>query len=200
MDTYKIPLPQSLVDASLVGSMTFCSVSSHPATLTGLPKDTLDELVWTLLNTVYRDFQTCTHPENLLVRELHTVGANTLTQKVILLGASNLGHCADRLRQAGRVAFDLSSPGWLASPDNIALPLDKLDKIQCSMDDTVILDLYGNLAYRFKQFDGSILLPYKSMGRYHFAGNIITCPLSSFKKVLENTTCVFNAKKTQSSS
>jgi hypothetical protein len=63
------------------------------------------------------------------------------------------------------------------------------------VEDTLVLDLYGNLAYRFEQFDGSISLPYKSKGRYHFAGNIVTCPLTSFKKVLENTTCVFNAKK-----
>jgi hypothetical protein len=45
MDTNKIPLPQTLCDASLVGSMTFCSISSRLATLKGLPKDTLDELV-----------------------------------------------------------------------------------------------------------------------------------------------------------
>ncbi len=115
MDTYKIPLPQSLADVSLVGSMTFCSVSSRPATLNGLPKDNLDELVHTLLDTVHRDFQTCTHPENLLARELHTVGTNISMQKVILLGASNIGHCADRLRREGIEVLDLSCPGWLAT-------------------------------------------------------------------------------------
>jgi hypothetical protein len=107
---------------------------------------------------------------------------NTVTQKVILLGASNLYHCADHLRRAGRVVLDLSSPGWLASTDNIALLFGKLEKIQCGTDDTLILDLYGNPAYRFEQFDGLISLPYKSKGRYHFAGNIVTCPLSSLKK------------------
>jgi hypothetical protein len=73
--------------------------------------------------------------------------------------------------------------------------LGKPEKIPCGVDDTLVLDLYGNLSCRFEQFDGSISLPYKSKGRYHFAGNIVTCPLTSFKKVLENTTCVFNAKK-----
>jgi hypothetical protein len=195
MDTYKIPLPQSLADTSLVGSMTFCSVSSRPATLNGLPKDNLDELVRTLLDTVHRDFQTCVHPENFLARELQTVGSNTLMQKVILLGASNIGHTADRLRREGFEVVDLSSPGWLATPDNIALLLGKLEKLPCGTSDTLILDLYGNLSYRFEQFDGSISLPYKSKGRYHLAGNVVTCPLQSFKKVLENTTAVFSAKK-----
>ncbi len=195
MDTYKIPLPQSLADTSLVGSMTFCSVSSRPATLNGLPKDNLDELVRTLLDTVHRDFQTCTHPENLLTRELHTVGTNTSMQKVILLGASNIGHCADRLRREGIEVLDLSCPGWLATLENIATLLGKLEKIPCDVDDTLVLDLYGNLSYRFEQFDGLISLPYKSKGRYHLAGNIVTCPLTSFKKVLENTTGVFSVKK-----
>jgi hypothetical protein len=33
MDTYKIPLPQSLGELAPTGSMTFCAVSSHPVTL-----------------------------------------------------------------------------------------------------------------------------------------------------------------------
>jgi hypothetical protein len=102
-------------------------VYGSSATLTGLPKDTLDELVRTLINTVYRDFQTCTNPENFLARELHTAGTNILTQ-VILLGASNLGHCADRLRQSGKLVVDLTSPGWIASPDNITMLQGKLEK------------------------------------------------------------------------
>jgi hypothetical protein len=175
--------------------MTFCSVSSRPATLNGLPKDNLDELVRTLLDTVHRDFQTCAHPENFLARELQTVGSNTSTQKVILLGASNIGHCADRLRREGFEVIDLSSPGWLATPENIELLLGKIGKITCGTGDTLILDLFGNLSYRFEQFDGSISLPYKSKGRYHLAGKVVTCPLQTFKKVLETTTAVFSAKK-----
>jgi hypothetical protein len=84
------------------------------------------------LDTVHRDFQTCTHPENLLVKELHTVGTNTFMQKVILLGASNIGHCADSLRREGIEVLDLSSPGWLASPENIALLLGNLKKFHAA--------------------------------------------------------------------
>ncbi len=111
MDTYKIPLPQSLVELAPTGSMTFCAVSSSPVTLKGLPKDTLCDLVRTLIQTVHRDFQSCSHPEGHLVRAFSTVESDTNARKVILLGASNLGNCADRLRQQGLDVLDLTTPG-----------------------------------------------------------------------------------------
>jgi hypothetical protein len=88
--------------------MTFCSMSSRPVTLMGLPKDTLDELIGSLLETVHRYFQTCDSPENYLVRGLpSTVETITGEQRVILLGASNLGRCAGRLRQLGKTVKGL---------------------------------------------------------------------------------------------
>ncbi len=59
----------------------------------------------------------------------------------------------------------------------------------------LIMDLYGNLAYRFEQFDGSLSLPFKSNGRYHLAGNIVVCSNTIFKRMLDNTAGVFNAVK-----
>ncbi len=59
---------------------------------------------------------------------------------------------------------DLISPGWIASPDNIAELSEKLDRIQCADSDTLVLDLSDNLAYKFDQSDGSISLLYKSSG------------------------------------
>jgi hypothetical protein len=101
LDTYKVALPQSLSELSPVCSLTFCAVSSRPVTLKGLPKDTLSELVRTLINTVNRDFQTCSNPENFLERESMAEEPDAESQKVILMGASNLGHCADRFRKLG---------------------------------------------------------------------------------------------------
>jgi hypothetical protein len=86
MASYKIPLPKNLSVVAQVSSMTFCSVSSRPVTLSGLPKDTLCELVRTLISTVNRDFQTCFDPENLLPRVTDTVEMNNVAQRVILLG------------------------------------------------------------------------------------------------------------------
>jgi hypothetical protein len=145
MDTYKIPLPRSLVELAPTGSMTFCAVSSRPVTLKGLPKDTLCDLVRTLIQTVHRDFQSCSHPEGLLVRAFSTMASDTNASKVILLGASNLGNCADRLIQQGLDVLDLTTPGWIASPDNVALLEEKLSNVMIGKKDSIILDLYGNL-------------------------------------------------------
>ncbi len=120
MDTYKIPLPQGLCAGASLSSMTFCSVSSRLANLKGLPKDTSLELVRTLLSTVYRDFQTCLSPENYLVREFKTAESDNEMRRVVLLGASNLGGCADRLKNLGLSVVDLTSPAWIASLTHIA--------------------------------------------------------------------------------
>jgi hypothetical protein len=102
MDSYKISVPSSLSEQCTLTSMTFCSSSTRPATLRGLPKDNLCVLVRTLVETVHRCLQTCASPENFLERDKTAVASDNLEQKVILLGASNLGCCAQRLRQRGK--------------------------------------------------------------------------------------------------
>jgi hypothetical protein len=96
--------------------------------------------------------------------------------------ADHLDNCADRLRQQGLDDLDLTTPGWIASPDNIALLEEKLSNVLIGKKDSVILDLYGNRSYRFEQFDGTQSLPYKTGGRYHLAGDVVACPLNTFKK------------------
>jgi hypothetical protein len=94
--------------------MTFCSASTRPATLRGLPNDNLSVLVCTLVETVHRCLQTCASPENFLESDPIAVASDNLEQKVILLGASNLGCCAQRLRKRGKQVIDLTQPGWVA--------------------------------------------------------------------------------------
>jgi hypothetical protein len=115
------------------------------------------------------------------------VASDNLEQKVILLGASNLGCCAQRLRQRGKQVIDLTQPGWVASNDNIIAMAEKLKKIECSASSTLVFDLFGNSSFRFEQFDGSLSMPFKQAGRYHLAGKIAACPLPVYKRILENT-------------
>ncbi len=156
---------------------------------------TLCELVRTLIQTVNRDLQSCSNPEEFLVREPTAEEPDTKAQKVILLGASNLGHCADHLKNLGISVIDLTKPGWIATPDNVSALLEKLNSIPCSNSDRLVLDLYGNLSYRFEQIDGTLSLPYKSDGRYHLAGDVVACPITVFKKIVESTSSLFTAKK-----
>jgi hypothetical protein len=104
MDSYKISVPSSLSKQCTFTSMTFCSVSTRPATLRGLPKDNLSVLVRLLVETVHRCFQTCASPKNFLARDTVAVASDNCEQKVVLLGASNLGCCALRLRKAGQTS------------------------------------------------------------------------------------------------
>jgi hypothetical protein len=178
MDSYKISVPLSLMEHCQFSSMTFCSVSSRPATLSGLPKDNLCALVQSLVDTVHRSFHACASPENYLEREILTVPMDTCEEKVILLGASNLGRCAARLRALGNTVIDLTQPGWIASKA------------------ILVYDLYGNSTFRFEQFDGSLSMPFNSSGKYHMAGNIVVSPLQVFRKIFENTSALLVRHKT----
>ncbi len=195
MDSYKISVPQSLVDHCQFSSMTFCSVSSRPATLTGLPKDNLCVLVRSLVETIHRSFHTCASPENYLEREFVTVLTDKQEKKVILLGASNLGCCAGRLCTLGKTVIDLTQPGWLASNDSVDVLLSKLDSIHCNEKTTLVFDLFGNSTFRFEQFDGSISMPFKSSRKYHMAGTIVVYPLPVFRKTFENTIALLTRHK-----
>jgi hypothetical protein len=95
----------------------------------------------------------------------------------------------------GKCVVDLTVPGWVASPENVSQLTNKLGEMACGKSDTVVADLYGNLAYRFEQFDGSLSLPFKSSGKHHMAGNIVICPTSIFKRMLENTSSIYSTAK-----
>jgi hypothetical protein len=187
MDSYKISVPSSLSEQCNFTSMTFCSVSTRPATLRGLLKGKLSELVRSLVETIHRCLQTCASPENFLERDLVACESVNHDQKVVLIGASNLGCCAQRLRERGKLVIDLTQPGWLASKENILALAEKLKTIECSETATLVFDLFGNSSFRFEQFDGSFSMPFKHAGRYHLAGKIGACPLPVYKRILENT-------------
>jgi hypothetical protein len=140
-----------------------------------------------LIETVHRCFQTCASPENYLARDNVTVASDTCEQKVVLLGASNLGCCAARLRKQGKQVVDLTQPGWLASKENTETLEKKLKDIVCNEQSTLVFDLYGNSSFRFEQFDGSLSMPYKQAGKYHLGGKIAVCPPPVYKRILENT-------------
>jgi hypothetical protein len=120
---------------------------------------------------------------------------DTREEKVILLGASNLGCCAGRLRALGNTVIDLTQPGRIASKSNVDVLLSKLEKIPCNEKTTLVYDLYGNSTFHFEQFDGSLSMPFNSSGKYHLAGNIVVSPLPVFRKIFENTIALLDRHK-----
>jgi hypothetical protein len=55
-------------------------------------------------------------------------------------------------------------------------------------------DILSNSAVRFEQFDGTTALPFKSSGRYHLGGRVVSTPIATFKKVIEHVLPIFKAK------
>ncbi len=89
---------------------------------------------------------------------------------------------------------EITVPGWLPNTANI----DQLAKTleTAEQDSIALLDLLGNVAYRYTQCDGTLALPYKTGGKYHFEGEIrllslhtLSCILANLKPALSNAKC-----------
>jgi hypothetical protein len=50
---------------------------------------------------------------------------------------------------------DLTQPGWIATEENIQSLIKKISQLTLEPGFAVILDLVGNCAYRYSQFDGT---------------------------------------------
>ncbi len=60
--------------------------------------------------------------------------------------------------------------------------------VECKTKDSVafVFDLLGNSFVRFKQFDGTTVLPFQSNRKFHLVGKIVATPPEIFKRVVEN--------------
>ncbi len=194
MDSYKVLLPWSLQCRTLDKPLTFCSSSSRPVTFLGLPKDRCDELLSLLLTNIFTNFRACSRPEDDLARADEIAkGSETTEQKVILVGASNLNR-ASRSFEAADLSFENHSvPGWTPTANNVKKMVDLVED-KAKDGAAFVFDLLGNSAVRFEQYDGTTSLPFKSNGRYHLGGRVVSTPTAIFKKVVENVLPIFKAK------
>jgi hypothetical protein len=145
-DTYKLSLPSGLNSLVLDTATTFCSRNSRPVTLLGTPKDKQGELLWSLLETLNRDFHVCFHLEKYLLRVLTEleVEISTGKQKVVLVSASNLGQSRNLFCDAGLKILNLTVPGWVASPENIAKICEEISKFSNDSSLMFVMDLFVN--------------------------------------------------------
>jgi hypothetical protein len=129
-ETYKLPLPSSLNSHSMDMTATFCSIS---------------DLLWSLLDCLCNTFHVRNNPEDYLLRDITALLAQTSPkeQKVILVGASNLGDCAEAFCQSGLEVVDLTVPRWLATPENVNKVIDQLKKLENVENCRLIIDPFG---------------------------------------------------------
>jgi hypothetical protein len=68
------------------------------------------------------------------------------------------------LNKLGITVLDLSQSGWIPTADNIAKLAEKIREIPDNANIPVILDVLGNISFRYEQIDGSLALPFKAGG------------------------------------
>jgi hypothetical protein len=134
------------------------------------------------------------HPEECLVRaDVEKLESENREQKVLLVGASNLSHSLPYFTDPSLSFVDITQPGWIASPENIKKLREKLETT-ATESVGIVFDLLGNSSVRYEQFDGTTALPFKSNGRFHFGGKVVTTPNDIFKKVVESVIPIFKVK------
>jgi hypothetical protein len=96
-----------------------------------------------------------------------------------LIGEKN--HCHSWGRNIGKTVPFLEELVPTPVIKNLADKLDSTDP-----DSVVVLDLLSNVVYRYAQLDGTLAMPFKSEGKYHFEGDIQVCSPSSLKTMFDN--------------
>jgi hypothetical protein len=105
-------------------------------------------------------------------------------QKVVLVGSSSLKNSASFFSGGLVQISDHSAAGWTPTPENIEKVDMHVKQETQKGTKAFVFNLFGNIAVRFKQFNGTSALPSKSHGRYHLGGKITTCPSDLFKKII----------------
>jgi hypothetical protein len=198
----KIPLPSS-ISAGSVQTHCFIFHGSCPVTLPGVHRKATEELLRVLIENLNRDFETNLNPEIILLN--NWAGDNSCTDSnvdmeaaesgnhVILVGASNMRRLLPFLKSTGISVTDLTQPSWLATPENIDYLASKLNTIVPEKNSIVILELFGNSTYRYRQFDGTMALPFKYNNGYHLEGDVGVCDDASFTRLCTMLDPVFDA-------
>jgi hypothetical protein len=199
MDAYKIALPMSLTSVALDSSVTFCSINSRPITYNGLSKDKCTELLSSLLHWLFTFFRACASPESFLARAksapTQSIPSENGERKVALAGGSNMKHCVSHFAATGVSVTDICSPGWTPTVDNVAMLAEKIKAAASNGLNGIVLDLFGNIALRFEQFDGSSALPYKSTGTFHLCGKVVCCSVEQFRKIVISVSPIIRARR-----
>jgi hypothetical protein len=156
------------------------------------------ELLGSLADSLFRDFDISVGAGDISTNAAsQTAGAQEShsVKKIILVGASNLRRVSVHLTNLGYEVLDLSVPGWKAMPSNVEAVASKLSEVVASgiTECAVILDLFGNLSYRYELFDGSTSLPIHMDHGYHLPGEVTVCTDTVFEKLVHTVVPILDA-------
>jgi hypothetical protein len=186
-EAYTIPLPCSLDESTAGEPYTFYVTSSRPSVLTRIDKGQQEELLNCIANNLSRDFKIPLDIRSSSVNVTANQGGvvKEPVTRLILIGASNLQRTTAHFTSLGYEVLSYCTPGWLATPSNVAALLQKLESLPVGRETALVLDLFGNSTCRFVQFDGSSSLPIKTGGGYHLLGDVVVCNEANFDKIVD---------------
>ncbi len=101
-----------------------------------------------------------------------------------MFGGSNMRKLVLELEKNGFTVVDHTIKGWVPTPSNIAKLTELIETAEPT--DYVVADLLGNVTHRYMQADGTLAMPYKVDGRYHYEGEITVCTLVNLKTIIDN--------------
>jgi hypothetical protein len=159
------------------------------------------ELLFALLNSLNRNLNADLNPNLIVANSWVTDPGNALPEepplqtgkkKLIIAGASNMRRLVPALKLSGYEVTDLTVPSWLATPGNVEMLADRITSLSVDPGTVIVLELFGNSTIRYRQFDGTMALPFKSGHGYHLEGEVgvsddtcFTQLFSSVKPVIE---------------
>jgi hypothetical protein len=180
---YSVAMPSELIPGAPLKNFKFRTNSSHTTT-PGMDSAASYELLSSLVSLLKCTFATYANVEDLFSSEPAQQESQLQHKHIHVFGASNMRKTIPELEKNGYTVSDHTIPGWMPTPSNISALSDCLSKLD--KDSIVIVDLLGNYSYRYSQVDGTLALPFKSDGKYHFEGDVHMLTLTNLKSVIEN--------------
>jgi hypothetical protein len=191
----KIPLPSSISVGS-IQSHTFVFRSSCPASLPGLDRKATEELILALIETLNRDFSANINLSVVLANNWagktdtmdhsddEADGDTDSHRHIVLIGGSNMKKLVPLLIELGYNVTDLCEPSWLATLGKIDDIIATLNTLCLEPGYTLVIEPFSNSTYRYKQFDGTMAMPFRTSKGHHMGGDIGTCDEDSFLRIL----------------
>jgi len=119
-----------------------------------------------------------TDPDHTRTSDPMTV---TDSGRVVLVGASHMSRTAAAVAAAGGDVIDASSPGWAPSKDSCKKIANFLKNLALKDGDTLVIDVWSNLAFMGTDEYGIPCRSSKIGGKYHIGGHLQAAPRTVFQ-------------------
>jgi hypothetical protein len=182
-EIYSVAMPAFLAPNAPLRNHKFKTNSSHTTTI-GFDSVASKELLASLINKLQCTFATAAHSEDILLEAPAELESKLEKRTVYIFGGSNMRSVIPELEKNGFHVLDHTVPGWVPTAANITKISEVIAKAQPL--DIVVADLLGNVTHRYSQVDGTLAMPFKIDGKYHYEGEIKVCTLANLKSIIES--------------